>query len=1214
MTKPTKNKNMGYSYMSPLKTTKTQQKMLNFLNAGVTNTSLTRGDIRDLGFNSKREYFQNVRIMYNSLHSDISKMNKSLAFKRYENIGFGYDGYKMNIRRQYQECIAYDFADATFFDTIERKIRNKIKQFRKGGNVKGYTNMLGYRNGSRSDTLTFGTKAMTLNNDCEIVEFLSAVKREYQTLFRGYMQNVSGVTSFALNLHNYTAFSGSSYTELPKAMLHKKAIVNIKNEDALCFLYSVLAHLFPAKHHGDRLSNYKKYINELKYDGIEMPMKVSDIERFEAKNELVINVYTYNTMTKDIEIVYHSKGDKEPINLFLYNKHYSLIRHWKRFTNKDGECKHYCNRCFQSFRTPCNLQKHMVDCKQFDACTVEMPEDDESICFTNEDRKYKYPVAVYADFESTLPTCSSRRGKDKIGKHTMRLQRHKSVSYMFKICGDNLPPNMQTVYKYTGSDADEHFVKTLQELQDTLIIQAFPNNTMENLTAEEKMSYYKCRACPQCKISFTKTEEKCNSNKCRDHNHITGKFRGALCRECNLQNGKKESRNRFIPIFFHNLKGYDAHHIFRAFQKVATEKDNVDCIPLNSEKYISFSFNKFRFLDSAAFLNSSLDNLLGNLDDEHKHHLKARFGDCFEFVNKKGHFPYSWFDSTAKLKRKSLPPIEKWHNDLSDEPMKAKDYEFVQRVWKHFDMKTFEDYHDLYLEIDVLGLADLFEQFREISLNDYDLDPVYYYTLPGFSWDAMLKKTGVDLELLTDVNMYTFLERGIRGGVSVQSHRHAKANNKYMKDHDPTKESNYLIYVDANNLYGDAMKQQLPVSDFKWMEDIPPDDVPNLSDCILEVDVEYPKELHDLHNDYPLLPANGNIKEVEISEYSRGVMNQNDNKFQTDNRKLLGTLKDKKNYVIHIETLKYAVSKGLKVTKIHKGISFKSSGFLGEYIDYNSNMRAHAKNDFEKDFYKLMNNAVFGKTMENLRSRVNVAFCTSEKTFKREVRKHNFKRKLFGDDKGNFFVGLEMHVKKVKLNKPIALGFSILEYSKLHMQRFHYDNIKPKYGEKATLLFTDTDSFCYDIKTEDLYKDIAEDSANYDLSNYPKDHAIYDATNKKVVGKFKDELGGEIMTEFVGLKSKVYSFVKEDGVYKNTLKGINRSVAKKQIHFDDYKNTLMSGLSMRHEVTRIVSKKHEMYTIKQNKISLSAYDDKRYIKPDGVSTYAYGHYKTTQMN
>jgi hypothetical protein len=279
-------------------------------------------------------------------------------------------------------------------------------------------------------------------------------------------------------------------------------------------------------------------------------------------------------------------------------------------------------------------------------------------------------------------------------------------------------------------------------------------------------------------------------------------------------------------------------------------------------------------------------------------------------------------------------------------------------------------------------------------------------------------------------------------------------------------------------------------------------------------------------------------------------------------------------------------------------------------------MQAHAKSDFEKDFYKLMNNAVFGKTMENLRNRVNVAFCTSEKKFQREVRKHNFKREIFGDDKDNFLVGVEMAVKKVKLNKPIALGFSILEFSKLHMQQFHYDNIKPKYGEKAKLLFTDTDSLCYRIQTDDLYDDIAKASINYDLSNYPKEHAIYDASNKKVVGKFKDELGSEIMSEFVGLKSKVYSFIKEDGKYKNTLKGINRSVAKKHIHFNDYKNALFSGASTRHEVTRVVSKKHEheMYTIKQNKISLSSYDDRRYILDDGITTLAYGHYKIKCIN
>ena len=314
------------SSLNNMKLSKTQQAIVSLLLPG---QNFTRQTLTALGYRTKSAYFADAKIIYNEIMSDTRKMRSSLNFKKYEEIGYGYKAYKMTIRRQYQESVAYQFADGEFFDNIERKLRNKIAIFRKRGNVKGYTNVFGLRNDSPTDVIGLGTKAKTLNNDHEITKFIEFIKVEYRKWMGGYEINVNRITSFSLNLHNYTPLQGSSYTELPKAMLYKKAIVNIKNDDSLCFLYAVLASLYPVNKNAERVSNYKKHLNELKYDDIEMPMKVSDITRFEAKNNLVINVYTYSTYSKSIEIVHHSKGDKEPINLFLYNNHYSLIKNWK---------------------------------------------------------------------------------------------------------------------------------------------------------------------------------------------------------------------------------------------------------------------------------------------------------------------------------------------------------------------------------------------------------------------------------------------------------------------------------------------------------------------------------------------------------------------------------------------------------------------------------------------------------------------------------------------------------------------------------------------------------------------------------------------------------------------------------------------------------------------------------------------------------------------
>jgi len=225
---------------------------------------------------------------------------------------------------------------------------------------------------------------------------------------------------------------------------------------------------------------------------------------------------------------------------------------------------------------------------------------------------------------------------------------------------------------------------------------------------------------------------------------------------------------------------------------------------------------------------------------------------------RKGVFPYDWFHSLEKLSERNLPPKESFYSKLNDCDITDKDFEHALKVWKHFKMTTFREYHDLYLKTDVLLLADVFENFRNVCMKNYELDPAWYYTAPGLAWDACLKKTGVQLELLSDPDMLLMIEQGIRGGVSMISKRYAKANNKYMGEKfNPNEKSKFIQYLDANNLYGWAMSLPLPVRGFKWMTDLK--NWREFSDqegrgCILAVDLEYPKKLHDLHNEYPLAP------------------------------------------------------------------------------------------------------------------------------------------------------------------------------------------------------------------------------------------------------------------------------------------------------------------------------------------------------------------------
>jgi hypothetical protein len=294
--------------------------------------------------------------------------------------------------------------------------------------------------------------------------------------------------------------------------------------------------------------------------------------------------------------------------------------------------------------------------------------------------------------------------------------------------------------------------------------------------------------------------------------------------------------------------------------------------------------------------------------------------------------------------------------------------------------------------------------------------------------------------------------------------------------------------------------------------------------------------------------------------------------------------------------------------KVHRIIQFNQSAWLEPYINFNSIKRANSKNAFEKDFFKLLNNAVFGKTMENVRNRVDIRLINDEEIFKKTSAKPNFEMAQIYDEN---LVAVQMKKTKTILDKPIYVGMSVLDLSKLHMYKFHYDYIKEKYGDKAKLLFTDTDSLTYHIQTDDLYKDINENKNYFDLSNYPKDHFCFDGSNKAVIGKFKDETDGKPITNFIGLRSKMYSIKLDDNKEKATGKGIKKQALKTKIKHSDYQRCLLgkelSDKQQHIQFNLIRSEKHQLYTYSLNKVGLSCYDDKRYLLEDGITSYSYGH-------
>ena len=987
----------------------------------------------------------------------------------------------------------------------------------------------------------FNAGPFTVINSDQISESIDNAIEKILELIAGWLSEGSGwvfelVLSHNINIVSYFPLRGTSYIKLPEELRHPmKTLVNPKNEDNRCFLWCHNRYLNPLKVHPERITKAdRESVKKLDYTGVTFPVTLSDMKKIEKQNQININVFGWHSgsgggkgmaypirisetnFTDHLELLWIEEGEKS---------HYVLIKNFNQFMTsftKHVGRKYFCLRCLHCCSSARVLENHKQDCLAINGTqAIKMPEAGSKIYFKNHKKMLPVPFVIYADFEAItekIDGCQPSDGQS----YTSTYQSHKACSYGYKLVCRYDKRYSKPVEIYRGEDCIEKFImKMLSEVKDCqrIVREQFQKPLV--MTDKNERDFQNSTKCYICEIKFN--EQKPSKQKVRDHCHITGKYRGAAHSDCNLKWAISAEKLE-IPVIFHNLKGYDCHFIMQKIGDLVRQDVNIDVgvIASNFEKYIGFRLgNHLTFIDSFSFMSQSLDRLSSNLSDDAFFYSKKAFpnDDQFRLIKRKGVYPYDYMDSFQRFSERSLPRIEDFYSILNDTNISESDYSHAKRVWSAFQIKDLGDYHDLYLRTDVLLLADVFENFRSTCLKYYGLDPCHYYSAPGLSWDALLKMTWINLDLITDLDQQLFIEKGMRGGISTITHRHAVANNKYMKDYNPEVESSYIMYLDANNLYGWAMSKSLPFKDFKWL---PPEDfiLDNYTDytrkgVILEVDLEYPEELHHLHNDYPLAPEKILVSDDMLSKYCKDLKDS-ENISSGRVHKLVPNLRNKEKYVLHYRNLQLYLSLGMKLTKIHRVLEFTQKPWMKRYIDFNTEKRKMAKNSFEKDFFKLMNNSVFGKTMENLRKRSNIKLETDPDHLLKLTRQPMYvSSKIFDEN----LVGVQMKKERLVLDKPSYVGFCILDMSKTLMYDFHYNYIRKKYPE-AKLLFTDTDSLFYHIKAEDIYSDFFKDKDLFDNSDYPKSSKFFFAENKKVIGKFKDEAAGDPIIEFVGLKSK----------------------------------------------------------------------------------------------
>ena len=545
-------------------------------------------------------------------------------------------------------------------------------------------------------------------------------------------------------------------------------------------------------------------INELNYEGIEFPVSQKHYNKAEKQNSIRINVFGYEN-GQPFPIHISKETFKDQMNLLLITKdekkHYVLIKDFNTFMcnqSKHKERKHFCMYCLQCFSSERILANHVNNCLTINgAQAINMPKQGENILkFNNFHKQLPVPFVIYADFEAItkkVQGCeqSEEMKKDKDRRtYTEAYQTHEDCGYGYKVvcCYDDKYSKYTSIYR--GENAVYKFMEQMLEEVEyckAVIKKHFNKPLVMNEVDEQHLK--NMDGCHICGEKYTDKDV-----RVRDHCHIIGKFRGSAHQECNLKLRIKPEDIK-IPVIFHNLRRYDSHFIMQQIRKTAKkygytnkkgEKQdlNINAIPNNMEKYMAFMLgNHLTFIDSFQFMSSSLDKLVSNLPkDDLIYTSKAFKGKRLDLMSQKGVYPYDFMDSFEKFNQTEVPNKDQFYSILNDQDITDDEYDHAKKVWKTFNIKTMGEYHDLYLVSDVLLLTDVFENFRKSCMEYYKLDPCHYFTSPGLSCDAMLKMTNIKLELMTDIDMFQFIEKGMHGGVSYITNRYGKANNKYMKE------------------------------------------------------------------------------------------------------------------------------------------------------------------------------------------------------------------------------------------------------------------------------------------------------------------------------------------------------------------------------------------------------------------------------------------------
>ena len=726
----------------------------------------------------------------------------------------------------------------------------------------------------------------------------------------------------------YRPLMAGTFIPTPKCLSSKKAIVNVKcDDDDNCFQYSILAgmNVLKSGYQKCRPSRYKQYMYMLNMNGIRAPVPLSQITNFENQNlEISVNVL-YMDDNEDIIPIRISKfcqKRKYHVNLLMLTDgtkfHYTYVHSLSRLVgnrNPHGHKTYVCHYCLHPFNTEANLNEHVHHCGQHEPQQIVYPTSGKNMMkFDKVHYQFHVPFTVYVNFESFL-----QKDDNQLDTNV--------PSGFCAVTSSIFEEHDYVMYCYTGENVINEFIAHMhrEECRIRSILSA--NESMIELTTEESVKHEYATACISCKQKFAGSAR----IKALHYCNVTGKYIATVCHLCNLQLNYRRSLNEhfFIPCFFRTDNSISSNSnssnemIIKYLQdknaKITVISNNTD------QKIIGFQTNGIRYLlDSFQFLQSStsLDNLVRNLYNDEGiepfRYTRRTFGDSDPDIFKKCVFPYEYMTDREIFNDVSLPAKEFFYSTMKTEFVTEEEYEHAKQMWNRYDCRTMKDYTELHMKLKTMLFVDVCHQFRAFAFRQYGLDPAHCWTLSEYTWQAALKFTGIRLELITDPDIFLMVESAIRGDISTVSSRLSTANNKYLKSYDISQSSSFIMSWDVTDLYGYCMLSKLPCGNFRFLSDPENFDFQSIqcddnTGYILEVDMQYPYELHDRHSDLPLAPENLKVTPDMMS--SDGKTN-----LSFRGGVLIPNLYDKRKYVLYIKNLQLYTQLRMKVQKIHKSI------------------------------------------------------------------------------------------------------------------------------------------------------------------------------------------------------------------------------------------------------------------------------------------------------